>query len=252
MAGRISMKTLLRGTLALGMVASFIGLGGCASGPTRRERAQLKYFPKAYQLEVSPTTYKVEPPDIITIHAPLAPEVNNVKQQVAPDGTLNLDLLNRVYVAGYSPAQIEKLLTEKLKTYYSDVKVHVDVKDRSQWYYVFGATRNSGPKRFTGRDTLLTALAAAQPTRLGWPDRIYVIEPSTNPQKRHVTVVNLKDMIQRGNTTANVLLEQGDIVYVPYNPLAAIGVGLQNILFPISPALNVASTASYTAAAGGF
>jgi protein involved in polysaccharide export with SLBB domain len=134
-----------------------------------------------------------------------------------------------------SPQEVETLLAEKLRTYYKDVKVHVDVDYRSQWYYVFGETAQSGPKRYTGRDTLVAALAEAQPTRQAWPERIYVIKPSPDPDKRHVTVINLKDITQRGDSTSNVLLEQDDIVYVPANPLAAIGFALQNLLFPIEP-----------------
>jgi protein involved in polysaccharide export with SLBB domain len=209
--------------------------GGCASGPTKKERAQLQYFQKPYERTVSTDRFPLNPPDILTITAALAPEVNGIKQQIAPDGTINLDLLNRVYVAGMSPQEVETLLAEKLRTYYKDVKVHVDVDYRSQWYYVFGETAQSGPKRYTGRDTLVAALAEAQPTRQAWPERIYVIKPSPDPDKRHVTVINLKDITQRGDSTSNVLLEQDDIVYVPANPLAAIGFALQNLLFPIEP-----------------
>src|SRR6185436_792545 len=104
-------------------------------------------------------------------------------------------------------------IAAKLGTVYdaSKIKVHVDVEYRSQWFYVFGETTNSGPKLFTGRDTLIQALADAQPTRLAWPERIYVIKPSPDPDQRHVTVVNLKEIIQQGNSTGNVMLEQDDI-----------------------------------------
>jgi hypothetical protein len=80
-------------------------------------------------------------------------------------------------------------------------------------------------------------------TRLSWPERIYVIKPSPDPNQRHVTVVNLKDIIQRGDTTPNILLEQDDIVYVPLNPLAAVGVAVQNLLFPVQPVIQAAGTA---------
>jgi polysaccharide biosynthesis/export protein len=220
-----------------------VGATGCGA-PTDKERAQLQYFQKSYQRTVSTDRYPVSPPDILTIHAALAPEVNNVKMQVAPDGTLNLELLNRVYVAGMSPQEIENLLADKLRTFYKDVKVHVDVEYKSQWYYVFGETTDSGPKRYTGRDTLVAALGQAQPTRLGWPERIYVIKPSADPQQRHVTVIDLKDIIERGDATANVLLEQDDIVYVPLNPLASVGVAVQNLLFPIQPVVQAAGSAA--------
>jgi protein involved in polysaccharide export with SLBB domain len=216
---------------------------GCQSGPTPQERAQLQYFQKPYERVTSTDRYVLAPPDVITIHAPLAPELNSVKQQIAPDGTLNLDLLGHIAIAGKSPQEVEELLTASLRTYYKDVKVHIDVEYKSQWYYVFGETANSGPKRFTGRDTLVQALADAQPTRLAWPERIYVIKPSPDPDQRHVTVVNLKEIIQQGNSTPNVLLAQDDIVYVPLNPLANIGVAVQNLLAPVQPVFQAAGGA---------
>lgn len=233
---RLSILTLI----LFGLMAA-----GCQNGPTHEERSQLQYFQRPYQRMTSTDRYYVAPPDILTIHAPLAPELNNVKQQIAPDGTLNLDLLGQVAVAGKSPKEIEDLLASKLATFYKDVKVHVDVEYKSQWYYVFGETSNSGPKRYTGRDTVIQALADAQLTRLSWPERIYVIKPSADPDQRHVTVINLKEIIQQGDATSNVLLEQDDIVYVPLNPLANIGVAVQNLLFPVQPVVQAASTARY-------
>ena len=35
-----------------------------------------------------------------------------------------------------------------------------------------------------------------------------------------------------------MLLEQDDIVYVPLNPLAAVGVAMQNLLMPMTPVFN--------------
>lgn len=229
------------------LTAGALLLGGCANGPTARERAQLPKFPKAYQETVSTDRFPLNPPDVISIRAPLAPEVNGAKQQIAPDGTINLDLLNRVYVAGMSPQEVENLLAEKLRTYYKDVKVQVDVDYKSQMFYMFGEVGKPGTRPYTGRDTLIAALADAQPTRQAWPERIYVIKPSPDPDKRAVTVINLKDITQRGDSTANILLEQDDIVYVPLNPLAAIGVALQNLLFPIEPLVQtVGATRSLT------
>jgi len=236
------MPASFRFHLFLLVVVAFI-LAGCQSGPTPQERAQIQYFPSPYQRETSTDRYAVAPPDIITIHAPIAKELDNAKQQIAPDGTLNLDLLGQVAVAGKSPKEIEDLLVSKLATFYRDVKVRVDVEYKSQWYYVFGETAASGPKRYTGRDTLIQALAEAQPTRLAWPERIYVIKPSPDPDQRHVTVINLKDIIQQGNATSNVMLEQDDIIYVPLNPLANIGVAIQNLLFPVQPVMQAAGGA---------
>jgi polysaccharide export outer membrane protein len=233
----------MKAFVTLGFLGLAGMLAGCQSGPTVAERAQLTHFMKPYQRTVSTDRFALNPPDVITIYAAKAPEVDKAKQIIAPDGTINLELLGRVYVAGMSPQEVESLLAEKLKTFYQDVKVRVDVEYKSQFYYVFGETMKSGPKPYTGRDTLVAALADAQITRLSWPERIYVIKPSPDPNMRHVTVVNLKDIIQRGDSTANVLLEQDDIVYVPLNPLAAVGVAVQNLLSPVQPIIQAAGTA---------
>jgi protein involved in polysaccharide export with SLBB domain len=48
--------------------------------------------------------------------------------------------------------------------------------------------------------------------------------------------INMMHMIQKGEFSQNVLLKSGDVVYVPPNPLAAVGLALQQLLFPILPA----------------
>ena len=40
-------------------------------------------------------------------------------------------------------------------------------------------------------------------------------------------------------TALNAVLEEGDIIYVPANPLAAVGLALQQVLLPIQPAASV-------------
>ena len=54
--------------------------------------------------------------------------------------------------------------------------------------------------------------------------------------------VNLKAMIETGDFKHNAVLEEGDIVWIPINPLAAVGVVTQNLLAPIQPVLNATTT----------
>jgi hypothetical protein len=42
-------------------------------------------------------------------------------------------------------------------------------------------------------------------------------------------------MVQKGDASRNVMLQADDVVYVPPNPLAAIGLAIQQVLFPIRP-----------------
>jgi protein involved in polysaccharide export with SLBB domain len=56
-----------------------------------------------------------------------------------------------------------------------------------------------------------------------------------------VLVFNMMNMIESGDLSTNVLLKAGDVVYVPPNPLALIGLTLQQVLFPILPAAEAIS-----------
>jgi hypothetical protein len=51
-----------------------------------------------------------------------------------------------------------------------------------------------------------------------------------------VVIVNLTKMMEKGNLSQNVLLKPNDVIYVPPNPLAAIGLAVQQLLLPIQPA----------------
>ena len=42
-------------------------------------------------------------------------------------------------------------------------------------------------------------------------------------------------MVKKGDVTLDAVLEEGDIIYVPPNPLAAVGLFLQQLLLPIRP-----------------
>ena len=78
----------------------------------------------------------------------------------------------------------------------------------SKVYYVLGEVAIPGTKVYTGRDSLLSALAAAQPLVTGWTERIQVIRPSAKEDiKPKVFEINLDDMIVHGDLTKHVLLQ---------------------------------------------
>jgi protein involved in polysaccharide export with SLBB domain len=55
-------------------------------------------------------------------------------------------------------------------------------------------------------------------------------------EKADVMIVNLTKMMEKGNLAQNVLLKPNDVIFVPPNPLAAIGLAVQQLLLPIQPA----------------
>ena len=47
--------------------------------------------------------------------------------------------------------------------------------------------------------------------------------------------IDLDRMITTGDTTLDTVLQEGDIIYVPPNGLARVGLTFQQLLFPIRP-----------------
>jgi len=92
--------------------------------------------------------------------------------------------------------------------------------------------------------------AEAAPAEID-PDSKNLASKPAEPQHQEAWVlrVNLKKMYEEGDLSKNVYLQPDDIIYVPANPLAAFGLAIQQLLFPIRPALETVtlpSSAMYT------
>jgi hypothetical protein len=85
---------------------------------------------------------------------------------------------------------------------------------------------------------LIKALADAQPTFLAWRTQIRLVRPSDEENRRKTIVVDLDHMLDSGDLSQNVLLQEGDIVQVPPTPLAWLGLRIRELLFPVQPALD--------------
>ena len=249
---KMNAKQLL---LKLNVVLLPFILAGCFSS----NPADIKAFWKPNQLIVISDKYILLPPDEIEIHSSKIPELNLQRQRIRPDGKVSFEGVGEIEAAGKTPAEVAEILKQKAQKLYTiigndpiDVRV---VAYQSQRYYVVGEVQYPGPRNYTGRDTVLDALAAANPTVLAWKSRIQVIRPSEDKSvKPKIFEVNYGKMFAHGDSSKNVLLQKGDIIYVPPTVLAAIALKIEEFIRPIG---RVFSTAYYmerggTGAGGGF
>jgi len=75
------------------------------------------------------------------------------------------------------------------------------------------------------------------------------IAPLPKQVEAKVLRINLNDMYKKGDLSKNVYLQPDDMVYVPPNPLAAVGLAIQQLLFPIRPAtetIRLPATTAYS------
>jgi polysaccharide export outer membrane protein len=184
--------------------------------------------------------YVIDAPDVIRIIAPNAPEINNESKQLRPDGMITLYLLGDVFAAGKTPSQLASEIQEKILKYYEDVTVQIEVLQfNSKVYYMAGET-SIGPRPYTGHDSVLDAVLRAGLPRTSWPSHCVVLRPNEEGELIRRMRIDLKDMYEKGDLKYNAVLEEGDIVFLPTNPIADVGIFFQNLLSPVQPALSAA------------
>ena len=74
---------------------------------------------------------------------------------------------------------------------------------------------------------------------MAWEERVQVIRPSADENVRpKIFELNFETMIVHGDTSKDVLLQEGDIVYVPPTVLAAVAMKIEEAIRPIARAFS--------------
>ena len=225
--------------LSYAFLAGIMVLSGCFSA--RPEDIQA--FARPWQVDVTMQDYILQPPDEVIVVTSNIPELRGVSNQlgqsqvIRPDGVISFENIGEIMVAGKTPRQVAQMIGERLGALYrlqGDHPIDIRVTNQSKYYYIIGMVYNPGLKMFSGRESTLSAISRAVPTNLAWQEMVQVIRPAQQEgELPRVFKLNYKQMTQHGNAYQNVLLQEGDIIYVPPTILASIGLTLQEILGPV-------------------
>jgi len=211
----------------------------CLTGCFSSNPKDIEAFTKPQNANVSCDEYILQPPDEIEIHCSKVPEVDLQVQQIRPDGKVSFESLGEIEAAGKTPKQLANTMKAKILELYklsgeNPIDVRITVY-RSKVFYVIGQVTSPGPQLYTGRDTVLSALALATPTVMAWEQHVQVVRPSADKSvKPKIFEVNFDKMTFHGDTSTNVLLEEGDIIAVPPTILAAIALTIEEFVRPIT------------------
>lgn len=146
---------------------------------------------------------------------------------VETDGSLSFPLIGRVSVGGLTLREVEKLLRERLADgYFKNPQVSVAVEQyRSQRVFIVGEVRSPGTYPLTGDMTLIEALSKAGSTTQTAAGVAVVVRPKSGKEiagpvmpegenSADVTNVDIR-ALQSGRLSQNVILRDGDTIYVP-------------------------------------
>jgi polysaccharide biosynthesis/export protein len=189
--------------------------------------------------EPAPTTavvalprYKIDPLDTLNIVVWRNPELSSTLT-VRPDGLISTPLVDDVQAAGKTPAELSRAIEKALAKYIRDPVVTIVVSGFQSGYAdqvrVVGEAVKPGSMPYRPNMTLLDALAqAGGMTEIANGNAAVLIRTAGNaspsgtasgatngaPSEKRYSV-RLKDLLKRGDFSANVPVLPGDVIIVP-------------------------------------
>jgi polysaccharide export outer membrane protein len=170
--------------------------------------------------------YRVGPQDVLLVTVFDEPALTG-KYTVDADGTFTFPLIGRIEAGGLALRAIQEALTIRLADgYIKKPQVRIEVEQyRSQSVFVIGEVRNPGKYPLSGRMTLIEALAQAGSTTAAASHEVLVIHAAGDRQgdapllpdrasSADTVRVSIPDL-QSGKLSQNVVLGDGDTIFVP-------------------------------------
>lgn len=200
------------------------------------------------RLEIINGTYRLSPPDAITIDVNDNPELATAVT-IRPDGNIFFPLLGDIYIEGLTPLEIREKIHKLLGRYIKElpeeaVSVQV-VGFNSKKVYIYDYGNGITEIPFTGDLTVLDAITqSGLLSRTANQRAIKVIRgESDTVEKPQRLAVNLKEIIKEGKTANNIVLRPNDIIYLPPTILGRVGFVIKDVLNPVQPATQIGRAA---------
>ncbi len=169
--------------------------------------------------------YRIGPLDILEINSRVGEAVTKTTVTVNGLGKINYSFLDDLKVSGLSPTQLDALLSKELSAYIRKPRIDVMVKEyKSKKALALGefsilrgglsSMSGSGVIYLKGKTTLMDFIALAHGyTVKGDIRRLKLI------RKGKTYVINMYDLIARGNENLNIIIDAGDTVDIPELPI---------------------------------
>jgi protein involved in polysaccharide export with SLBB domain len=166
--------------------------------------------------------YKVGPGDILEITIWQAAKPTREEVLIRPDGRISFGFVDNLYVKGFTPNQLDAKLTKRYKEYVRNPRIDVIVKEyESKFVSLTGAigagirtsdaSTGAGLYPLNGKVSLLEMIS-----RAGGPSKdANLREVRVRRRSGEAFVLNLYLAIYQGDPDQNLILDDGDLIYIP-------------------------------------
>ncbi len=159
---------------------------------------------------IDQATYVIGPEDVLKISVWHENDISGTFD-VRPDGMISMQLVNEIKAAGLTPTQLAADITGRLTKFINHPEVNVQIlKVNSRKYIINGEVNHSGAFALTTPITFLEALSNAGGFRdFANTKKIYLLRGT-----KKITF-NYKEVSKGKHMEQNILVENGDQIFVP-------------------------------------
>ena len=203
-----------RPALVLGLATST--LTACAGSGARPELPAASYVASKEQ---PGEEYVIGPLDQLNVFVWRNPELS-AKVQVRPDGRITTPLIADMPAVGKTPAQLADDMKKALSEYVQNPIVQVIVENFSgtfsQQVRIVGATEKPASIPYRANMTLLDAMIAVGGlSQYAAGNKAKLVRYDRDTGKQHEYQLQIAKLLKRGDSSANVRLEPGDVIIIP-------------------------------------
>ena len=193
-----------------------VSLASCTGGSGGRELPPSTFTPTQ---EGPGEEYVIGPLDELTIFVWRNPELG-AKVQVRPDGRITTPLITDMAAVGKTPTMLSQDIKLQLSEYIKDPIVSVIVNESvgtfSQQVRIVGATEKPASIPYRANMTLLDAMISIGGlSEYAAGNKAKLIRANRATGRQDEYNLRLGDLLKRGDTSANVKLQPGDVIIIP-------------------------------------
>lgn len=198
------------------VIASVIGLGGCAM-----DKPRLPIQPESGENltpRVLVDSYKMTMGDQIQILVWKNPDLS-LSEPIRPDGKISVPLVGDVLAVGLTPEELADVIERKLSAYLKNPNVTIILSSLQGQEYlsrirVTGSVANNSSLTYRQGMTVLDAvLEAGSVDEFADSNRTKLHRRTANGTE--IYDIRLEDMMKEGDMTTNVILMPSDIITIP-------------------------------------
>ncbi|HZG07637.1 MAG TPA: XrtA/PEP-CTERM system exopolysaccharide export protein [Allosphingosinicella sp.] len=211
------MRTLDKSKIALALGAGAAALSGCAGTKSAGNSLPAASFVGSDSADSE--KYVIGALDQLTIFVWRNPELG-AKVQVRPDGMITTPLITDMSAVGKTPAILAEDIRVKLTQYIEDPRVSVIVDSFQgtfgQQIRIVGATEKPASLPYRANMTLLDAMievGGLSQYAAGDKARLVRHDKASGTQTEYD--LKIARLLKKGDTSANVRLEPGDVIIIP-------------------------------------